>query len=171
MTRDYQAIIERFVAACAADERVIAAALYGSRAWGAEDEHSDLDLAVITTDEAYDDVIAGRAEFARSLGEPLFVEDFDLPFVLFAIYAGGEEVEFTFLRQGAQRLGHEGPFVALLDKAGILAGPALGRRLRRGRNRPRPCAARSTGSGTTSRTSGNRSPPTHGGVSRSSSVA
>ena len=126
---DYQAIMDRFVAACAADGRVIAASLYGSRARGAADEHSDLDLGVITTDEAYDDFVAGREEFVRLLGEPLFSEVFGSPVTLFVIYSGGEEVEFAFGRESELRLSHDGPSAILLDKKGILVGAIFARRL------------------------------------------
>jgi predicted nucleotidyltransferase len=75
--RDHQAVIDRFVEACQADERVVAAFLIGSLARGDADEHSDLDLCLIATDEARDDLWAERRAFIEQLGEPLFVEDFD----------------------------------------------------------------------------------------------
>ena len=65
----FQTVVDRFVAACAADQRVLAAFLGGSYATGAADEHSDLDLGLITTDEAYDEFMAGREGFIRLLGE------------------------------------------------------------------------------------------------------
>ena len=49
-----QAVIDRFVAACRADERVTAAFLVGSYARGAADAHSDLDLCLGTPDDTYD---------------------------------------------------------------------------------------------------------------------
>ncbi len=45
----HQVVLSRFVAACQADERVVAATLYGSHARGAADAYSDLDLGVITS--------------------------------------------------------------------------------------------------------------------------
>ncbi|HEX6383969.1 MAG TPA: nucleotidyltransferase domain-containing protein [Anaerolineae bacterium] len=49
---NHQIVIDRFVASCRADERVVAAFLGGSYARGAADEYSDLDLYLITTDRA-----------------------------------------------------------------------------------------------------------------------
>ena len=69
-------VIERFVAACAADARVAAAFLTGSYAAGTADAHSDLDLGVIIADAAYDDFLTSREPFVRLLGEPVFVETF-----------------------------------------------------------------------------------------------
>ena len=72
-------VIERFVAACAADARVAAAFLTGSYAAGTADAHSDLDLGVIIADAAYDDFLTSREPFVRLLGEPVFVETFARP--------------------------------------------------------------------------------------------
>ncbi len=74
--QNHQVVMNRFVAACQADERVVAAFLGGSYARGTTDEYSDLDFYLITTDEAYDDFFAGREAFLRLLGEPVFLEDF-----------------------------------------------------------------------------------------------
>ncbi len=120
----HQIVMNRFVAACQADERVVAAFLGGSHARGAADAYSDLDLYLITTDEAYDDFFAGREAFLRLLGEPLFLEDFnnygfDLVLFIFSDGTGGElglgcESRFTHI--------HGGPHRVLLDKKDILAG-------------------------------------------------
>src|SRR5262245_39464032 len=93
---DYQIVVDRLVAVCQADERVSAAFLGGSYARGAEDAYSDLDLCVISTDEAFDDFIAGRAGFVQQLGETLFVEDFDIPDISFVFFASGADVELHF---------------------------------------------------------------------------
>jgi len=66
-------VLSRFVDACSADDRIVAACLRGSRARGEADEYSDLDLCVITRDEAFENVMAERAEFVRQLGEPVFM--------------------------------------------------------------------------------------------------
>ena len=118
----FQTVVDRFVAACAADQRVLAAFLGGSYATGAADEHSDLDLGLITTDEAYDEFMAGREGFIRLLGEPLFLEHFDNPHTLFFILAGGAECELAVGRAGAFTHIHGGPYRVLLDKQGIMAG-------------------------------------------------
>src|SRR4029453_1373724 len=99
---NHQVCMNRFVAACQADERVVAATLYGSYARGAADAYSDLDLGLITTDAAYEDFVAGREAFIRLLGEPLLLEDFDLPNLVFCIFLDGVEVELA--------LGHESQF-------------------------------------------------------------
>ena len=45
-----QDFVERFVNACQADDRVVAAFLGGSTVKGYADAYSDVDLCVITTD-------------------------------------------------------------------------------------------------------------------------
>ncbi len=119
-----QAILDRFVAACRADERVAAALLVGSYARGAADAHSDLDLFLITDDDAYDAFVAARHDFVRALGEPLFREDFDIPDIVFLIFPEGAEVEIHFAP--AARLGAilDEPHWSLLDKRGLLAAAA-----------------------------------------------
>jgi predicted nucleotidyltransferase len=121
---NHQIVMDRFVAACQADERVAAAFLGGSYARGAADAYSDLDLYLITTDEAYDDFSAGREAFLRLLGEPLFLEDFNdygFDLVLF-IFADGTEGELGLGRASRFIHIHGGPHRVLLDKKGILAG-------------------------------------------------
>ncbi|WP_374688019.1 aminoglycoside 6-adenylyltransferase, partial [Promineifilum sp.] len=119
--------LDRFVAVCRADERVVAAALHGSHARGAADPYSDLDLGVITTDAAYEGFVAGREAFVRQLGEPLFLEDFDLPDTLFFILADGTEGELVIGRESRFYETDGGPFRVLVDKAGILAGTVFSR--------------------------------------------
>ena len=77
--------MNRFVAACQADERVLPAFLHGSYVKGTADAYSDLDLGLITTDEAYVDFYAGREAFIRLLGEPVFLEDFGATLTLLFI--------------------------------------------------------------------------------------
>jgi predicted nucleotidyltransferase len=72
-----QVVVDRFVAVCREDPRVIAAFLGGSYARDMADPHADLDLALLVTDEEYDDFVDRRAAFVRRLGETLFLEDFD----------------------------------------------------------------------------------------------
>ena len=67
----YQIAIDRFVAVCQSDPRVIAAFLGGSYAGGKADAYSDLDLGLITTDGTYKNFLAGREAFIGQLGEPL----------------------------------------------------------------------------------------------------
>jgi predicted nucleotidyltransferase len=121
-------IVERFVAACQADERVVAAFLVGSYARGTADAYSDLDLRLVIADEAYQDFVAGRAAFGRSLGAPAFLEDFDFPDYVFLIFPDGAEVELALSRESA--IGHifDQPYRVLLDRKGFPAGAAPPRR-------------------------------------------
>jgi predicted nucleotidyltransferase len=124
LPQHHQALIDRFVAACRADERVLAAFLGGSYAKGAVDAYSDLDLYMIITDTAYQDFFAEREAFIRRLGEPVFLEDvsdygFDL--VLF-IYTDGTEGELGLGRESQFDHIHGGLYEVLVDKKGILEG-------------------------------------------------
>jgi hypothetical protein len=114
--------LERFVAACRADERVVAAFQGGSYARSAADAHSDLDLTVITTDAAYAGFVAAREAFVRQLGELVFLEDFGLPHIVFSIFADGTEAELWFASESRTDHIHCEPYRVLLDKKGILAG-------------------------------------------------
>jgi predicted nucleotidyltransferase len=122
LPQHHQAITDRFTAACQADERVVAAFLGGSYARGAADEYSDLDLYLITTDEAFDDFVAGHEAFMRLLGEPVFLEDFDLPNIVFYFFSDGTEGELGLGRESEFHPIHGGPYRVLVDKKNILAG-------------------------------------------------
>jgi hypothetical protein len=117
----HQPILDRFVAACRADPRILAATLYGSHARSAADAWSDLDIGVVVADDAYADFLAGREAFLRQLGEPLFVEDFDSPGIAFFILADGTEGELSIDR-ASDFIAPFGLWRPLLDKAGVLAG-------------------------------------------------
>jgi len=119
----HQVVMNRFVATCQADERVAAAFLGGSYARGTPDAYSDLDLYLVTTDEAYDDFFAGRKAFLQLLGEPVFLEDFTgygFDMVNF-IFADGTEGELALGRESHFTHIHGGPYRVLLDKKRILA--------------------------------------------------
>jgi predicted nucleotidyltransferase len=122
MPYKHQVVINRFVAACQADERVVAAFLGGSYVKGTADAYSDLDLSLITTAEAFEKFTAGREAFIRLLGEPLFLEDFDLSNIAFFIFPDGTEVELWFGSESHLNHIHSGPYRVLLDKKGLLAG-------------------------------------------------
>jgi predicted nucleotidyltransferase len=120
----HQIVINRFVAACQADERVVAAFLSGSYARSAADVYSDLDLGLITPDEAYDGFFAGHNDFIRRVGEPVFLEDYhggDADCVFF-MFSDGTEGELAIGRESHFTHIHVGPYKVLLDKKGILAG-------------------------------------------------
>jgi hypothetical protein len=119
---NHQHIVNRFVAACQADTRVVAALLVGSYAKGTADTHSDLDLYLITTDEAYDDFCAELKAFIPRLGEPLFQEDFGSPSSALFILSDGTEGELIVGSEGRLPDLFSGPYQVLLDKKHILAG-------------------------------------------------
>lgn len=124
LPRRLQVVVDRFVAACQADERVMAAFLAGSYARGIVDAYSDLDLCLITTDAAYDAFFAEREAFLRRLGETTFLEDYHgsgVDLVTF-MFAGGAEGELVFGRESDFQQMHEGPYTVLLDKKHLLAG-------------------------------------------------
>lgn len=119
---NHQALIDRFVAACQSDARIVAAFIGGSHAQGTADAYSDLDLYLITTDEAYADFTAGRQAFIRTLGEPLFLEDFDLPDTTFFIFPDGVEGELGIGRESQFDHIYFGPYSILVDKKRVLEG-------------------------------------------------
>jgi predicted nucleotidyltransferase len=118
----HQTYLNRFVEACHSDARVVAALLVGSYVKGRNDEHSDLDLYVITKDEVYDDFVGRRDAFVRSLGEPAFMEDFDSPGTLFLIFPDGAEVEISLIPESRLAQVFDEPYQVLLDKKNITAG-------------------------------------------------
>jgi len=89
---------------------------------GTTDAYSDLDLYLITTDESYADFIAGRQAFIRLLGNPLFLEDFDLPDTVFFIFPDGVECELGIGRESQFDHIYFGPYRILVDKKHILEG-------------------------------------------------
>lgn len=117
---DDRDVIERFVSACGADERIVAAFLHGSHARGAADEFSDLDLAVVATDESRDQVWGDRVELVNRMGRPLFLEDFGSDVTCFFVLADGTDGELSIGRTSAYREIHAGPFRPLLDEHGLL---------------------------------------------------
>jgi predicted nucleotidyltransferase len=113
--------VDRFVKACLADDRVVAAFLGGSNVKGYADAYSDVDLCVITTDQAFEEFYNSREAFLRSLGDLVFLEDFDIPDISFYIFADDTEGELYFGRESRLDQIHSGPFKILLDKKNILA--------------------------------------------------
>lgn len=118
----HQDVVNRFIAACEADARIVAAFVGGSNVRGEADAHSDLDLCVIVAEGAYADFVAGREQFLQQLGRLIFVEDFGLPDVVFSIFASGAEVELHLGSDTHLDRIHSGPFTILVDKKGILNG-------------------------------------------------
>jgi predicted nucleotidyltransferase len=119
---NHQAFVNRFSEACQADDRVVAAFLGGSNIKGTADQSSDIDVCLITTDEAYEKFFSEREAFLRLLGELLFLEDFEIPDIAFFIFADGTEGELYFGSESHLDRIHSGPFRILLDKKNILEG-------------------------------------------------
>ncbi len=120
--RNHGGVVSRFIDACSADDRIVAAFVAGSNATGTADAYSDLDLGVITTDAAYADVIVDRRALISQLGEPLFLDHFAREWNVFFILADGTEGEIFFGHEGALGEIDVGSFDPLVDKRGILAG-------------------------------------------------
>ncbi len=119
---NHQDVLDKFVKACQSDDRTVAALLVGSYVKGKADEHSDLDLYLITRDEAYDDFVSRRESFVHLLGEPMFMEDFDLPDIVFLIFPDSSEVEVSYVRESQVNYVVNEPFEVLLDKKNITVG-------------------------------------------------
>ena len=119
---NHQAFVNRFLKACRADERVVAAFLGGSNVKGTADQYSDIDVCVITTDSSYEDFFNQRKSFLQSVGELVFLEDFEIPDIAFFIFADGTEGELYFGRESHLNRIHSGSFRILVDKKNILAG-------------------------------------------------
>lgn len=95
---DHRVILDRFVDVCQTDPRIAAAFLVGSYVKGKVHGHSDPDLYLITTEEAYDDFVSKRESFVRQLGEPLFMEDFDLRGIVFLIFGMAQNELSHFIK-------------------------------------------------------------------------
>jgi predicted nucleotidyltransferase len=119
---EHQTFLDRFVAACKLNADIVAAFLGGSYARGTADRYSDIDVYVIVSDDAFDDFNTNRDEFLRLLGEPLFIENFDIPNIVFFIYADGVEGELGIGSESKYTDIHAGPHILLVDKKNILSG-------------------------------------------------
>jgi predicted nucleotidyltransferase len=124
----HEAFVHRFVEACQKDERVVAAFLAGSNVKGYADAYSDLDLGVITTEASFQEFFDARESFLRSLGELVFLADFDLPGIAFYIFADDTEGELYFGNESQLEHILNGPFKVLIDKKTLLEGAAFSER-------------------------------------------
>lgn len=123
---DLQPFLDRFVAACERDERVVAAVLGGSRGRGEADTFSDVDLCVIARDDAFEALVGDRAGFVGQLGTPLFLENFGNEGLEFFILDDGTEGEIFFGNEGRLEELEPGPtYRTLFDPGGILEGVAF----------------------------------------------
>jgi predicted nucleotidyltransferase len=115
-------LVERLVETCRSDERVVAVFEGGSRARGEDDEHSDVDMTVLLTDEAAGEVLAAKEAFVRTIGPALFVEDFGIEHMAFVIFDDGSELEVHFHALSDRDQIHAGPHRVLLDPHDVLLG-------------------------------------------------
>ena len=115
----YDQLIDRMRRVAADDDRIVGLLLYGSRASERADAYSDLDLGVVTTDAAAEEVIRDRATIIGRLGEALFLEDFGNRSTTSVILADG--AGFEFIVRPISKLVDDGPYRILLDKNGQLA--------------------------------------------------
>jgi predicted nucleotidyltransferase len=118
------AVLQRFVAVCEQDHRIVAAFLGGSFASGQADTFSDLDMYLVTAHEAYGEFFAQRVAFMRHLGEPVFLEDFNtfgFDMLIFT-FADGIEGELALAPDDNFAHIHGGPYQVLVDKTGVLSG-------------------------------------------------
>lgn len=122
MPANQQAFLDRFVAACQTDPRVLAAFLGGSYARGSAAHFSDLDLTIIVTDPAHAGFVAERAAFLEPLGDLIFLESFRYESLVFFIYADGTEGELWFASPSRLDQLQCGVYQPLIDKQGMLVG-------------------------------------------------
>jgi hypothetical protein len=115
-------MVDRVVEVSARDPRVVAVFEGGSRARGEADEHSDVDITILTDNELLDDLRTGKDAFVRSIGNALFVEDFGIAHMAFAIFDDGGELELHLHRVSDLDSIQAGPHRVLLDPHDVLAG-------------------------------------------------
>jgi predicted nucleotidyltransferase len=123
---DREGVIARFTELCERDGRIVAAFVGGSVARGTSDHLSDLDLCVVTTDEAFATVRAELPGVIELLGTPLFLEDWgEDERMIFAILANGTEIELHCIAESRLPDAEVGPIRPLLDRRAILTAPEL----------------------------------------------
>ncbi len=117
---DQRIVLDRLITACQKDDRVLAATLEGSYAKGTFDQFSDLDIALITSDDAFEEFCANRYTFMHQLGEPVSMENFEVPYLVCFVLDNGVEGDLHIHRESQLDTYRFGPFLVLLDKRGIL---------------------------------------------------
>ena len=115
-------LIDRVVEVSTRDPRVVAVFEGGSRARGEADEHSDVDITIVADDGSLDDLRTGKDAFVRSIGNALFVEDFGIADMAFAIFDDGSELELHLHRVSDLDSIPAGRHRVLLDPHDVLAG-------------------------------------------------
>ena len=114
----FRELAERATAIGTRDDRVAAVLVYGSHAAGTADEHSDIDLGIVATDDGFESLVADAPSFVEALGRPLFLDHFGNPARLHAIFDDGVGLELIIDR--ARHLALEGPHRVLVDKDGLV---------------------------------------------------
>ena len=116
-------LFNRVISVVQADDRLLAALVFGSHATGTADAFSDVDIGLVVTDGAYDTVVAGRDDLVAALGDPLLTEDFGTPANVHVINADGPAYELILVRAADLDLGR--PYRVLIDKTEVVgAQPA-----------------------------------------------
>jgi predicted nucleotidyltransferase len=119
------ALVARLIEICSDDARIVAMFEGGSRARGESDEHSDIDVSVIVDDDAYPAFVEAKGSFVGAIGHALFVEDFGIEHMAFAIFDDGTQLEVHVIRAGDLDSVQAGPHRVLLDEGRILDGKAF----------------------------------------------
>lgn len=122
---EHEALLARAVASLQADERVVAAWLFGSRGRQTADELSDLDLWVVVKDEICDALVAERQRYVTQLGEPVLLLESPMNAptgggYLMALYpgqAGVHQIDWYWQRQSDASRPRKA--VLLFDRVGI----------------------------------------------------
>jgi len=118
----FRELAERAAAIGRHEDRIVAGLVYGTRATGAADEFSDLDLGIVTTDDGFDSFVADAPSFVGALGRPLFLDHFGNPARLHAILDDGTGIELIIDR--ARHLALDGPHRVLVDKGDVVTNAA-----------------------------------------------
>lgn len=70
---EQEVLLQQMIRLLLADERIVAAWLFGSRGRGSADVLSDLDLWVVVKDEFIEEVCSERQAYVAQIGEPLLM--------------------------------------------------------------------------------------------------
>lgn len=122
---EHEALLQRVLAVLQADQRVVAAWLFGSRGRGTNDVLSDLDLWVVVKDEAIEEVCAERRAYVARVGKSVLLleSEYNAPkggAYLMALYPGEEgvqQIDWYWQRQSNASLPRQA--VALFNQDGI----------------------------------------------------
>ncbi len=122
---EQEILLQRAIIILQADQRVVAAWLFGSRGHHTADALSDIDLWVVVADEQCETIVAERERYVAQLGRPVLVleSSHNAPAsggYLMALYpgqAGVHQVDWYWQRQADASLPKHA--VVLFDRVGI----------------------------------------------------